>query len=108
LTVVGTEIVIVTVSVPTEMLAAVMSPLDAKDTLPALELNRHPNGSVRIKVLLIPTAKSVSDPSVSTMLPSARECGSIRRVERLIRRDVIAAEWFSNEHVRQQSARAKA
>src|SRR6266404_1031188 len=66
-----TDRVTVTVSVPTEMLAAVMSRLEAKDTLPALVLNRHPIGSVRIKVLLFPTPKSVVAASASTILPSA-------------------------------------
>src|SRR6266568_5324441 len=66
-----TDRVTVTVSVPTEMLAEVMSLLGANDTLPALVLNRHPRGNVRIKVLLLPIPKSVVDASASTMFPSA-------------------------------------
>src|SRR6266567_715970 len=66
-----TEKVTVRVEVPTEMLAAVMSLLPLKETLPTPELNCHPLGSVRVKVLLFPTAKSVVAASVRTMLPNA-------------------------------------
>src|SRR5438034_2251271 len=53
------------------MLAAVMSLLPVKETLPTPELNCHPLGRVRIKVLLFPAAKSVVAASVRTMFPCA-------------------------------------
>src|SRR5258706_10902325 len=53
------------------MLAAVMSRLPVKETAPTPELNCQPYGSIRIKVLLFPTAKSDVIVSVRTMLPKA-------------------------------------
>ena len=66
-----TDKVTVTVSLATAMLAAVMSRLLAKDTLPALVLNCQPNGSVRTNVLLFPAPKSVVAASARTMFPRA-------------------------------------
>ncbi|SRR5882724_1285215 len=53
------------------MLAAVMSLLVVNETLPTPDLNCHPLGRVRIRVLLFPTAKSVVAASVRTMFPKS-------------------------------------
>src|SRR5258708_149172 len=53
----------------TEMLAAVISPLPRKATLPTPGLNCHPSGPVKMRGWFVPTAKSAFAPSVSTMFP---------------------------------------
>src|SRR6266581_71428 len=63
--------VTVAVFVSTEMLAAEMFLAEVKLTVPTPALNHHPLGRVRIRVTLVPSAKSVFTPSVMTMLPRA-------------------------------------
>src|SRR5258708_1275317 len=62
--------VTVIVEEATATLAAVMSPLFWKVTLPAPAWNCHSAGAVRVRVLLVPGAKSVFGPSEITMFPS--------------------------------------
>src|SRR5215510_15919818 len=72
-----TESVTVALEEVAAMLAAVMSLDPWKVTLAPLVLNRQPSGAVRIRVLLLPTAKSVIAPSVMTMLPKAVKPGPL-------------------------------
>src|SRR2546427_13023582 len=63
--------VTVAVFVSTKMLAAEMFLPEVKLTVPTPALNHHPLGGVKIRVTLVPSAKSVFTPSVITMLPRA-------------------------------------
>src|SRR5207249_9494044 len=74
-----TESVTVRVELVTEIEAAEMSLPVANETLPAPGLKAQPLGAVRMRVLLLPVAKSplLAPLSAMTMFPSVVYCGDV-------------------------------